>query len=141
MHFFLGTLRVKSRVDNHIHVYKYHLALDQCLFYCTLCLFRSTENTPLQQHVYTYNRHRQEAKKIGVNDSAPFLQESPYIIGDSDYVQHNQHCFCRKISTFRVSLTSWHQLSTRLLEESSFMKNLPYLHLLAQNPQQHTLSV
>ena len=50
--FFLGAFRVKSRVENHI--YKYHLALDQCPFYCTFCLFRSTEKTPLQQHVYTY---------------------------------------------------------------------------------------
>ena len=53
---------------------------------------QATENTPLQRHVYTYNRHRQEAKKIGITGSTPFLQESPapYIIGDSDYVQHSQ---------------------------------------------------
>ena len=81
---------VKSRVENHI--YKYHLALDQCPFYCTLCLFRSSEKASLQQHVHTYNRHRQEAKKMGITDSTPYLQESPspYIIGDSDYVQHSQ---------------------------------------------------
>ena len=81
---------VKSRVENHI--YKFHLAFDQCLYFCTLCLFRLMEKTPLQQHVYIYTPHRQEAQNMGVTDSTPFLQESPalYTIEDSDYVQHSQ---------------------------------------------------
>ena len=90
---------VKSRVENHI--YKYHPALDQFPFYCTLCLFRSSEKTPLQQHVHTYNRHRQEARKMGITDSTPYLQESPY----SDYVQHSQQeslkLFLQKIKYFQ----------------------------------------
>ena len=79
---------VKSRVD----IYKFHLALDQCPYFCTLSLFRLKEKTPLQQHVNIYTRHRQEAQKMGVIDSTPFLQESPasYTIEDSDYVQHSQ---------------------------------------------------
>ena len=87
---------VKSRVENHI--YKYHPALDQ---FCTLCLFRSSEKTPLQHHVHTYNRHRQEARKMGITDSTPYLQESPY----SDYVQHSQQeslkLFLQKIKYFQ----------------------------------------
>ena len=69
---------VKLWVENHI--YKYHLALDQCPFYCTLCLFRSSEKTSLQQHVYTYNRHRQEAKTMGITDSTPYLQERAQLL-------------------------------------------------------------
>lgn len=82
---------VKSRVEEHI--LKYHLGLDQAPFYCTLCLFRSTEKKPLLQHVNHHSRHRSEALKKNIIDSAPYLKESqhPYkMCTDQDYRQFGQ---------------------------------------------------
>ena len=62
------------------------------------------------------NLQRQEAKKIGVTDSTSFLQESPYIFGDSDHVQHSQ------------------QESLRLfLQKNKYFQSEPYLLASAIN--------
>ena len=81
---------VKSRVEDHI--LKYHLGLDQAPFYCTLCLFRSTEKKPLLEHVFRHSRHRQEAQNKNIVDSTPYLKESqnPYKLGSADYRQLSQ---------------------------------------------------
>ncbi|MEW8544497.1 MAG: hypothetical protein AB2693_13280 [Candidatus Thiodiazotropha sp.] len=81
---------VKSRVEDHI--LKYHLGLDQAPFYCSLCLFRSTEKKPLLEHVFRHSRHRQEAQNKNIVDSTPYLKESqnPYKMGSADLRQLSQ---------------------------------------------------
>ncbi|KAH3710689.1 hypothetical protein DPMN_070181 [Dreissena polymorpha] len=39
------------------HIYKHHVALDDCPFYCTLCMFRCTTKEALQKHVTNYTKH------------------------------------------------------------------------------------
>ncbi|MCG8047847.1 MAG: hypothetical protein N0E48_19855, partial [Candidatus Thiodiazotropha endolucinida] len=80
----------KYRLEDHIR--KCHLSLDQLPFYCSLCLFRCTEKTQLEDHVTKYRLHAQILREKNVPDSPYYLKENltPYIIGKDDYVKLSQ---------------------------------------------------
>ena len=94
----------KKRVEEHI--LKYHLSLDQG-FYCTLCLFRSTDRSSLFYHVFKHHRHRQIVQEKGVTDSTLYLKKSPnpYTMGKDDY--------------FVFSADSSHKLFLRRTQQAS----------------------
>ncbi|KAH3874898.1 hypothetical protein DPMN_038155 [Dreissena polymorpha] len=52
-----GNIRVTEKYRMVDHIYKHHVALDDCPFYCTLCMFRCTTKEALQKHVTNYTKH------------------------------------------------------------------------------------
>ena len=114
---------VKSRVEDHI--LKYHLGLDQAPFYCTLCLFRSTEKKPLLEHVFRHSRHRQEAQNKNIVDSTPYLKESqnPYKLGSADYHQLSQE---ESVKTFVSKMLQNQERSQQDLLGRAFDEVFPH---------------
>ena len=72
------------------HIYKYHVPLERCPYYCTLCLFRSVKKRDLDRHVRGYQPHRRLASDMGKeNDPGDFLKQSktPFVVSDKDLVR------------------------------------------------------
>ncbi len=78
------------------HIYKEHVVLGNAPFYCTLCLFRCTDEETLVRHVQpgVYPAHGQKAELLvrvgGIVDDAVYLMRStdPYHLADGrDFVR------------------------------------------------------
>lgn len=46
------------------HVYKDHIALVNCPYYCTVCLFRSVDAMSMRRHTTTYPPHQQKMRDL-----------------------------------------------------------------------------
>ncbi len=76
------------------HMYKCHIPLDQAPYYCTVCLFRCTDESTLLRHVKTYDGHRQKMAEMAARgnpttDTAALLKSlNPHIMREGvDYVR------------------------------------------------------
>ena len=69
-----GNIRVTEKYRMVDHIYKHHVALDDCPFYCTLCMFRCTTKEALQKHVTNYTKHTALAGNN--NDQTRFLRNN-----------------------------------------------------------------
>ena len=58
------------------HVLKYHIPMDRVPFSCSLCNFRCTDKATLVGHINQYQRHREEAAKLGVSNLSQILNRS-----------------------------------------------------------------
>ncbi|CAC5378747.1 unnamed protein product [Mytilus coruscus] len=55
----------KSRVINHF--YKYHVPLEHCDYFCTLCMFRCRSEYDLNSHTRGYTKHVREVQTLQKN--------------------------------------------------------------------------
>ncbi|KAH3735956.1 hypothetical protein DPMN_042517 [Dreissena polymorpha] len=69
-----GNIRVLEMYRMVDHIYKHHVALDDCPFYCTVCMFRCTTKEALQKHVTNYTKHTALAGNN--NDETRFLRNN-----------------------------------------------------------------
>ena len=58
------------------HVLKYHIPMDRVPFSCSLCNFRCMDKATLIGHINQYQRHREEAAKLGVSNLSQVLNRS-----------------------------------------------------------------
>lgn len=76
----------KNRVTDHF--YKYHVPLEMCNYYCTLCLFRCQTEYELRSHVRGYSKHIREVEALkrsgSARDERIYLKksESPFLFID-----------------------------------------------------------
>ena len=77
------TTNYKYRLE--AHFYKHHVALSDCPYFCSLCLFRCLKEKELHRHVQGYNRHKELAK--GFEDPAWLkASDTPYLLQPGDIV-------------------------------------------------------
>ncbi|KAK6185901.1 hypothetical protein SNE40_008037 [Patella caerulea] len=76
------------------HIYRNHVSLDRCPFYCQLCSFRTTKLKELQKHTVHYQPHikkLEEAKKRGdISREDPawlICSANPYVLQDTDFTK------------------------------------------------------
>ena len=58
------------------HILKHHVPMDRVPYACSLCNFRCMRSGDLSEHVYTYERHREEMKRLKVVDHTTVLHRS-----------------------------------------------------------------
>lgn len=71
------------------HIYKHHVSLDECSFYCSCCLFRTTTKRELVRHVQYYKDKVKDRESKGVGD-VDFLRAAPsprILVADKDFKQ------------------------------------------------------
>lgn len=69
------------------HVYKYHLALDEVPFYCSLCHYMTENERDIARHVKGYKPHQNMVESLmaegkSVSDSYTHRNPNPKVIGD-----------------------------------------------------------
>lgn len=100
------------------HIMKQHIPLDEVPFYCSLCLFRATDQKSLMAHVQNYSRHVKLARDLGITtDHSIYLHASskPAKIGDAHMIVLSPEVEMRRprqLTAVEDPLDSWEDLQS-----------------------------
>lgn len=90
----------KNRVTDHF--YKYHVPLEHCDYFCTLCMFRCRNEYDLNSHTRGYGKHVREVQTLQKNgqvyNERNYLKKAsiPYLFEDGRDIVKQSHSESQK---------------------------------------------